>query len=186
MISPLSSGHTLPQPSEYLPCLSKLKALYAEMDRQYEHAASHYGFICSGCDDNCCRTRFYHHTFLEYLYIIDGFNRLSAEIKRETRNRARKVCNQMNEENTPFGQMCPLNFEGRCILYIHRPMICRLHGIPHELRKYSKALLQVKIFQQGIMIEAGSTAVIITSITNKAVEACSFPVLSVHLIINIS
>jgi len=140
MISSLSSEHTLPQRSEYLPYLSKLKALYAEMDRQYEHAASYYGFICSGCDDNCCRTRFYHHTFLEYLFIIEGVNRLSAEIKQKTRNRARKVYNQMNEENTSFGQMCPLNFEGRCILYEHRPMICRLHGIPHELRQPGPAI----------------------------------------------
>jgi Fe-S-cluster containining protein len=31
--------------------------------------------------------------------------------------------------------MCPLNREGRCVLYAHRPMICRLHGIPHALRR---------------------------------------------------
>ncbi len=29
--------------------------------------------------------------------------------------------------------LCPLNEAGRCRLYAHRPMICRLHGIPHEL-----------------------------------------------------
>jgi hypothetical protein len=32
-------------------------------------------------------------------------------------------------------RMCPLNFDARCILYLYRPMICRLHGIPHELKK---------------------------------------------------
>ena len=31
--------------------------------------------------------------------------------------------------------MCPLNFDGRCILYAYRPMICRLHGIPHEFTR---------------------------------------------------
>jgi hypothetical protein len=31
--------------------------------------------------------------------------------------------------------MCPLNVDTRCILYPYRPMICRLHGIPHELKK---------------------------------------------------
>jgi Fe-S-cluster containining protein len=31
--------------------------------------------------------------------------------------------------------MCPLNFNGLCGLYDHRPMICRLHGIPHRLHK---------------------------------------------------
>ena len=139
MISPLSSEHTLPLHNEYLPYFSKLKALYAEMDRQYERAASYYGFVCRGCDENCCRTRFYHYTLLEYLYIIEGFKRLSAEIRRESRNRALRVYNKMTEENTPFGQMCPLNFEERCILYEHRPMICRLHGIPHEFRKPGSA-----------------------------------------------
>jgi Fe-S-cluster containining protein len=31
--------------------------------------------------------------------------------------------------------MCPLNSNGLCQLYKFRPMICRLHGIPHELKK---------------------------------------------------
>jgi hypothetical protein len=31
--------------------------------------------------------------------------------------------------------MCPLNDSGRCELYEYRPMICRLHGIPHVLRR---------------------------------------------------
>ncbi|MGD8303564.1 MAG: hypothetical protein PVI55_14210, partial [Desulfobacterales bacterium] len=34
--------------------------------------------------------------------------------------------------------MCPLNVDTRCILYPYRPMICRLHGIPHELKKPGK------------------------------------------------
>jgi Fe-S-cluster containining protein len=29
--------------------------------------------------------------------------------------------------------MCPLNLAGRCRLYEFRPMICRLHGVAHEL-----------------------------------------------------
>jgi hypothetical protein len=35
----------------------------------------------------------------------------------------------------PVRLMCPLNFDELCILYPYRPMICRLHGIPHELKK---------------------------------------------------
>jgi hypothetical protein len=31
--------------------------------------------------------------------------------------------------------MCPLNFNERCALYAYRPMICRVHGIPHELQR---------------------------------------------------
>ncbi|MBF0573595.1 MAG: hypothetical protein HQK69_07535 [Desulfamplus sp.] len=37
--------------------------------------------------------------------------------------------------------MCPLNQDGKCILYKYRPMICRLHGIPHELVKPASYLL---------------------------------------------
>ncbi|MCU0590907.1 MAG: hypothetical protein MUC57_05475 [Desulfobacterales bacterium] len=35
--------------------------------------------------------------------------------------------------------MCPLNEAGRCGVYAHRPMICRLHGIPHELHPPGRA-----------------------------------------------
>jgi Fe-S-cluster containining protein len=31
--------------------------------------------------------------------------------------------------------MCPLNRDGQCVAYPYRPMICRLHGIPHELHR---------------------------------------------------
>ena len=30
--------------------------------------------------------------------------------------------------------MCPLNEAGRCLLYNHRPMICRLHGVTHTMQ----------------------------------------------------
>ena len=30
---------------------------------------------------------------------------------------------------------CPLNQAGRCLIYDLRPMICRLHGIPHMLQQ---------------------------------------------------
>jgi hypothetical protein len=30
--------------------------------------------------------------------------------------------------------MCPLNEDGLCILYEHRMMICRLHGVPNRVR----------------------------------------------------
>jgi Fe-S-cluster containining protein len=130
-----SLKHVLLQDAIYSPYLVRLVDIYDEMDKTYEETACRYGFICRGCDDNCCRTRFYHHTFLEYLYLREGFGALPKETKQEITNRARVVCDQMPREIDRFVQICPLNFDGRCILYAHRPMICRLHGIPHELRK---------------------------------------------------
>ncbi len=43
------------------------------MDLKYKEAADYYGFDCTGCEDNCCFTRFFHHTLLEYLYIMEGY-----------------------------------------------------------------------------------------------------------------
>ena len=120
------------------PFFDRLQSVFAAMDRQYADVANHYGFHCDGCEDNCCRTRFYHHTYLEYLYIQAGFNKLGDQRQREMQSKAAAVCRETalaDEKARPIRLMCPLNSDGRCTLYTHRPMICRLHGISHELRK---------------------------------------------------
>lgn len=122
----------------YAPFLEGLKSLFESMDQKYNEAAAYYGFHCSGCEDNCCLTRFYHHTFLEYLYLLKGFDGLSHEKKAEIKDRAESVCRetaQADKNREKIRIMCPLNAEGLCSLYEYRPMICRLHGLPHELRR---------------------------------------------------
>ncbi|MFH2218243.1 MAG: hypothetical protein ABII68_01110 [Pseudomonadota bacterium] len=117
--------------------LKRLAEIYAAMDQKYRDAADHYGFSCTGCDDNCCLTRFYHHTLLEYLYILKGFRRLESKKQTELKNRALDVCQKAelaDEKGLSVRLMCPLNVDGLCLLYKHRPMICRMHGIPHELK----------------------------------------------------
>jgi hypothetical protein len=117
--------------------LNRFQRLLHRMDEAYAKAAEHYGFHCDGCDDSCCRTRFYHHTHLEYLYLCTGFERLGAERRTEIRRIADRYCRALadaEKQNVALQRMCPLNFEGRCSLYAYRPMICRLHGIPHSLR----------------------------------------------------
>ncbi len=116
----------------YLPFLSRLQGIYSAMDQKYSEAADYYGFHCQGCEDNCCLTRFYHHTFLEYIYILKGFETLDAETQQNIRQKSLEVSKKMNAESR---LMCPLNAEGLCVLYAYRPMICRLHGISHELHK---------------------------------------------------
>ncbi len=114
----------------------RLAQLYAAMDSTYKEAADFYKFKCTGCKDNCCFTRFYHHTFIEYCYLLDGFDTLENEKKMEIKKRADEVCTQLNkadQKGLPVWQMCPLNFDSLCCLYSYRPMICRLHGVPHEL-----------------------------------------------------
>ncbi len=126
------------QPEKYLPFSDRLKSLYADMNEKYKAAADYYGFHCSGCEDNCCLTRFCHHTFSEYFCILEGYNTLTREQQTEMIKSASEVCRktaEADEKGMPVRLMCPLNFGGFCVLYDYRPMICRLHGISHELRK---------------------------------------------------
>ncbi len=116
----------------------RLKQIYIAMDQAYNTAAGHYGFACDGCRDNCCRTRFYHHTIIEYVYMIEGLKTLKSEKQNQVKSRALTVVDETDRaDNSAAGVrlMCPLNFDERCILYLYRPMICRLHGIPHQLQK---------------------------------------------------
>lgn len=125
------------------PFLSKLSALFDRMDRHYAAASEHYGFVCRGCENNCCRTRFYHHTLVEYYYLRQGFETLDDEQKQKIRHRSGivdQIHSIADRKGVSSKEMCPLNHEGRCVLYTYRPMICRLHGIPHELHPPGKSL----------------------------------------------
>ena len=117
---------------------NRLRQIFADMDQKYDKATAYYGFQCRGCEDNCCLTRFHHHTFLEFFFIRDGFSKLkpSEQIKiRDKAEAVRRRSIQAEKKETAVRLMCPLNEAGRCRLYSYRPMICRLHGIPHELHK---------------------------------------------------
>ncbi len=120
---------------QYINYFDDLKSLYARMDQMYDESADAYGFHCSGCSDNCCLTRFFHHTLIEFLYLRKGFADLDELVREEVRHQALEVNEKVlfaeDAGQTPR-VMCPLNREGLCLLYQYRPMICRLHGIPHE------------------------------------------------------
>ncbi len=112
--------------------------MFEKMDRAYDVAAQASGFVCNGCTDNCCMTRFYHHTLLEVLYLKEGLASLPQEVLAKVIARAESVVEQtadLERGDQPVSIMCPLNEADRCILYAHRPMICRLHGLAHLLRR---------------------------------------------------
>jgi Fe-S-cluster containining protein len=115
-----------------------LEAIFTGMDQAYARAAAAYPFQCQGCDDNCCRSRFYHHTLLEVLQLARGYRRLARAERRLVRRLAREAL------AAPEGArpMCPFSLEERCRIYPFRPMICRLHGIPSELALPGRAPLR--------------------------------------------
>ena len=118
--------------------LDRLREIFTAMDPAYIRAAEHYQFQCDGCKDNCCLTRFYHHSYLEFFYLRAGFENLDSRKKGELLLKADAVCRetaQADKNQIPVRLMCPLNHDSLCTLYPYRPMICRLHGIPHELQK---------------------------------------------------
>lgn len=120
-----------------LPLLKRLETLFGEMNRAYTAVAGQYGFVCNGCADNCCLTRFYHHTLLEYLYLVEGLRTLESDARHAIYEKALTVSAAMEDadrQGEALRIMCPLNRNERCTLYPYRPMICRLHGIPHELQ----------------------------------------------------
>jgi Fe-S-cluster containining protein len=123
------------------PFLIRLQKIFSDIDEQYRQKADYYGFNCRGCDDNCCRTLFFHHTYIEFFYLMEGVDNLPPDIRKslyEKAKAAKRKIAEMNQKEEPYRLMCPLNTSGLCILYDRRPMICRMHGIPHELRPPGK------------------------------------------------
>jgi len=118
--------------------VEKMRNLYGRMGRAYDRSASCYNFSCAGCNENCCEERFYHHTLSEFLYLLQGLQILDEQKREEIFDRAREVA-ELYRMHDMEGQarriMCPLNSHGLCSLYEHRLMICRLHGVPYNMRR---------------------------------------------------
>lgn len=117
--------------------IEEIKAVFDSMEMDYRSVAEHYAFTCEGCPDNCCSQRFHHHTHAEYHYLLEGLRLADPELARQILVKARIVVESYAHEaasGTQLRLMCPVNFDGRCELYMHRPMICRMHGLPHRFR----------------------------------------------------
>jgi len=115
-----------------------IKHLFDKMDRSYAAASAKSEFTCTGCEDNCCLSLFYHHTLMELFYLKEGLNALPEETLATITFRAQEAtpllhrrANGETDEKIP----CPLMDEGKCILYAYRPMVCRLHGVAHILER---------------------------------------------------
>ncbi len=125
--------------------LERLRAIYQAMDKAYDEIAAYYGCSCAGCDGNCCMSYFFHYTVAEYLYLARGFQTLSPERRHEVQRLALefvKERDRLQAEGKKIDLMCPLNERGLCGLYAFRPMICRLHGVPHSYRRPDLVLVR--------------------------------------------
>ncbi|MDZ7762016.1 MAG: hypothetical protein U5L00_17410 [Desulfovermiculus sp.] len=115
----------------------RLANVYATMESRYDEVASRLGLTCTQCTDNCCRSYFQHHTYIEWAYVWQGMNSLQPEHRQAVMDRAQENVDQCQELLAQGKQprvMCPLNEQGLCILYPYRLMICRLHGVPNQVR----------------------------------------------------
>jgi hypothetical protein len=110
-----------------------IAGLYRDMEETYDSVAATLDFSCSGCPDNCCDSFFLHHTYTEWAYLWQGLHALGDRQLEAIREKS-GACLAAAEDSLARGErptvMCPLNSDGRCCLYPHRLMICRLHGVP--------------------------------------------------------
>jgi hypothetical protein len=104
----MKSGANKFSGSVYTDFIDRLKQIYAAMDQTYNTAAGHYGFTCHRCRDNCCRTRFYHHTVIEYTYFIAGLKTLTPLKQEEVKARARAVADKTAGVDDNAGPVYPL------------------------------------------------------------------------------
>jgi len=116
--------------------LRRLAALYGKMGDAYGKAASSLGLSCDGCERNCCVSYFQHHTYVEWLYVFEGLRELDEATRASFLERAAAYEEEaraaLSRGEIPSA-MCPVNVDGRCGLYGHRLMICRLHGVPNAV-----------------------------------------------------
>lgn len=116
----------------------KLDALYGRMASVYSDTAEKIGLSCEGCEENCCTSYFQHHTYVEWIYLWHGLNKLPEAKRQEYIQRSEdyvRNARAMLENGMRPKIMCPLNDEGLCGVYKHRLMICRMHGVVNTLRQ---------------------------------------------------
>lgn len=116
----------------------KIALLYREMEAAYDRLAAEIGLSCSGCPDNCCDSYFFHHTYVEWTYLLRGLQaadrNTAVGIKKRAVQAVQEIERQRRQGHRP-GIMCPVNDQGKCLLYAHRLMICRLHGVPASVTR---------------------------------------------------
>ncbi len=123
-------------PASVRSCVTRL---FGKMDQAFEKVARGYGFVCNGCEENCCQSLFFHHTLVEKAYLHYGLSMMEPSEQEDILEKARAYTAHgafvPGADPDMEKPMCPLFADGGCRMYPFRPMICRLHGLPHELAR---------------------------------------------------
>lgn len=134
--------------------LSRFFAEYETLTAQIDHALAKVADTqerhpCGATDETCCQQYFELELF-EAIFLLNRMNRtLTTETRRAAIDRAVAACRQIRElqrrleaqgidtHRDPAALahaydaqkiLCPLNLDGKCMLYHLRPIRCRLHG----------------------------------------------------------
>ena len=122
-----------------------LSDLYDNMEKEYQVVADQIGLTCKGCPDNCCDSYFLHYTYAEWAYLWQGIRALDDQRLDIIVQRAKSYVAE-SKSLLARGQrpqlMCPCNDDGLCMIYSHRLMICRMHGIPASLTRPDGQMLR--------------------------------------------
>ncbi|MCG8563670.1 MAG: YkgJ family cysteine cluster protein [Desulfobacterales bacterium] len=113
--------------------LTNYFALVAQVDTHIQNLNTKYPdeILCRAGCDSCCR-------FLS-LFPVEAFALAQAYDQASPMQQARILdAVEANPEDRE-GAQCPLLFEGRCLLYKARPLICRTHGYPLYIQKDGEA-----------------------------------------------
>jgi hypothetical protein len=125
-------------------------------DTLYETVHTTYGDLMQcgpGCDE-CCHV-YYELSFIEAFY-VNGMvhQQISGKVLEKVRFRAEKAAPKFVRARAELAKLasgigsksedvenaaasiriqCPLNEQGKCVLYDHRPITCRLYGTPQRI-----------------------------------------------------
>jgi len=117
--------------------LDELTSVYHTLDKQYKEVADFYGLECSQCVDNCCQSPFFVNSLIEHFYLMEGLHKLTEVQKAEIFQKANSynsAYSKTSRAEINFRRFCPLNKDGKCVLYEFRPMMCRVYGVPGLMR----------------------------------------------------
>lgn len=118
--------------------IRELEEIYSKLQAEYDRVAGELDFSCDGCPDNCCDSYFLHYTYAEWAYLWCGVHQQPQEKQKQLVDRARRYiqeCEKALSRDTRPQVMCPLNEQGQCVLYKHRLLVCRTHGVPAAMTR---------------------------------------------------